>query len=449
MSKTRGNVADPWEAIREYGADTVRLYLLAASQVWAPRRFDARGIAEQGSFLNTLKQTYRFFSLYAGDWKPGDGADVPRSTLDRWILARLDGLVQDVTAAWDAYQVTEGVRAIVDFVVDDLSNWYVRLSRARFWAPDHEADPAAVATLHECLATVARLLAPAAPFASDWLHRALAGQSVHLSSFPVARGRRDGALEGAMDAIRRLASLGRAARETRNIRVRQPLAGMQVAVPVRVRGPVFDELLALLRSEVNVRAVSPVASDADLVRLKAKPNFRALGKKFGKRTQEAAAAVSMLDVESLRLLEAGVDASIDMSDGNGGMKAHFVSPEEVQVEREVTSDWLVQSDGPYVVALDPVVTDELRAEGLAREVVNRVQRMRKEAGYEYTTRIRLWVAGEELVQRAVTAHAGFIRDETLARELDVGTRAGAPDLEQQMHLDGVTAVVGIQRYGGE
>jgi isoleucyl-tRNA synthetase len=138
-----------------------------------------------------------------------------------------------------------------------------------------------------------------------------------------------------------------------------------------------------------------------------------------------------------------------LTDGNGGMKAHFVSPDEVQVEREVTSNWLVQSDGPYVVALDPVITDELRAEGLAREVVNRVQRMRKDAGYEYTTRIRLWVSGEEQVERAVTAHAAFIRDETLARELDVGGRASHPDLEQQVDLDGVTAVLGVQRHGAE
>ena len=441
MSKTKGNVADPWAAIRDFGADTVRLYLLASSQVWAPRRFDPKGLAEQGAFLNTLKSTYRFFSLYAGDWTPGSGANAPRSTLDRWVLARLDRLVEEVTAAWEAYQVTEGVRAIVDFVVDDLSNWYVRLSRARFWAPDHEADPAAVATLHECLSTVARLLAPAAPFASDWLHRALTGRSVHLSGFPVTGRRRQEALEGAMDAVRRLTSLGRAARETKNIRVRQPLSAMQVAVPARYRGPLFDELLGLLQDEVNVRAVSPVTSDADLVRLKAKPNFRALGKKFGKRTQEAAAAVARLDAVALRRLEEGGSAALD---GLGD-----VSAEEVQVEREVTSDWLVQSDGPYVVALDPVITDELRAEGLAREVVNRVQRMRKDAGYEYTTRIRLWVAGEATVQDAVKAHAAFIRDETLTRELSVGARAGSADLEQQVDLDGVTAVLGVQRYGAD
>jgi isoleucyl-tRNA synthetase len=272
---------------------------------------------------------------------------------------------------------------------------------------------------------------------------------VHLSGFPVTGHRRDDALEGAMDAVRRLTSLGRAARETKNIRVRQPLSAMQVALPARYRGPVFDELLGLLQSEVNVRAVSPVASDADLVRLKAKPNFRALGRKFGKRTQEAAAAVAKLGIEDLRALETGQVVRVEVGDGNGGMLSVEVGADEVQVEREVTSEWLVQSDGPYVVALDPDITDELRAEGLAREVVNRVQRMRKDAGYEFTTRIRLWVAGEEQVQRAVREHAAFIRDETLARELDVGGRAGTPDLEQQVDLDGVTAVLGVQRHGGE
>ena len=442
MSKTRGNVADPWAAIREFGADTVRLYLLASSQVWAPRRFDAKGIAEQGSFLNTLKQTYRFFSLYAGDWTPGAAVDAPRSTLDRWVLARLDGLVQEVTTAWESYQITDGVRAIVVFVVDDLSNWYVRLSRARFWAPDREADPAAVATLHECLATVARLLAPAAPFASDWLYRALTGQSVHLSGFPVTRARRDEALEGAMDAVRRLTSLGRAARETRNIRVRQPLAAMQVAVPARFRGPRFR------------RAACAAAERSERARRESGGVRRRLGAAPGETQLQGAG-------QEVRQAHAG-------SGGRGGQSRYRgaartggrwhgrgltvcgdVSAEEVQVEREVTSDWLVQSDGPYVVALDPVITDELRAEGLAREVVNRVQRMRKEAGYEYTTRIRLWVSGEEQVRRAVTAHASFIRDETLARELDVGGRAAAPDLEQQVDLDGVTAVLGVQRHGGD
>ena len=441
MSKSRGNVADPWQAIREYGADTVRLYLLASSQVWLPRRFDPKGIAEQGAFLNTLRQTYRFFSLYAGGWTPGAGADAPRTALDRWILARLDRLVEDVTRAWDSYEPTEGVRLLVQFVVDDLSNWYVRLSRSRFWAPGRDADPAAVATLHEALATVARLLAPAAPFASDWLHRALAGGSVHLAGFPVPQGRRDPTLEDAMDTVRRLASLARAAREAGNLRVRQPLGRLQVAVPARVRGPVFDALLGLLQSEVNVREILQVASDTDLVRLKAKPNFRALGKKFGKRTPEAAAACALLPAEALRTLEAGGRVTLE---GFGEL-----DHDDVVVEREVASDWLVQSDGPLVVALDPHVTEELRGEGIAREVVNRVQRMRKEAGYEYTTRIRLWVSGEPVLQRAVAAHAAFVQEETLARAIGVGERAMAPDLEQEVDVDGLVGLVGIRRDGAE
>ncbi|MFL5507345.1 MAG: isoleucine--tRNA ligase [Gemmatimonadales bacterium] len=441
MSKSRGNVADPWQAIRDYGADTVRLYLLASSQVWLPRRFDPKGIAEQGAFLNTLRQTYRFFSLYAGDWSPNARADAPHTALDRWILARLDRLVEEVTRAWEGYEPTEGVRLLVQFVVDDLSNWYVRLSRSRFWAPGKAADPAAVATLHEALATVARLLAPAAPFASDWLHRALAERSVHLAGFPGSRGRRDPALEDAMDTVRRLASLARAAREAGNLRVRQPLGRLQVAVPPRVRGPVLDSLLELLRSEVNVRDITQVASDTDLVRLKAKPNFRALGRKFGKRTPEAAAACALLSPDALRTLEAGGRV---MLDGFGEL-VH----DDVVVEREVTSDWLVQSDGPLVVALDPHVTDELRGEGIAREVVNRVQRMRKEAGYEYTTRIRLWVSGEPVLQRAVEAHAAFVQEETLARAIGVGERATAPDIEQEVDVDGLVGLVGIRREGAD
>jgi isoleucyl-tRNA synthetase len=244
-----------------------------------------------------------------------------------------------------------------------------------------------------------------------------------------------------MDTVRRLASLARAAREAGNLRVRQPLGRMQVAVPARVRGPVFDGLLDLLRSEVNVREVLQVASDTDLVRLKPKPNFRALGRKFGKRTPEAAAACAALPAEALRTLEAGGRV---MLEGFGEL-----DHDDVVVEREVTSDWLVQSDGPVVVALDPHVSDELRGEGIAREVVNRVQRMRKEAGYEYTTRIRLWVSGEPQLQRAVEAHAAFVQEETLALGIGVGERAKAPDLEQEVDVDGLVGLVGIRRDGAD
>jgi isoleucyl-tRNA synthetase len=443
MSKSKGNVVSPWDMIEQFGADTVRLYLLASSQVWLPKRFDPATIPEvAGGFLNALQSTYEFFRRYAA---PGGLQAAPdpaaRPLLDRWILARLDRVVAEVRSAWEGYDPTAGVRVLMDFMVNDVSRWYVRLSRARFWAPDAEADPAAVATLHEVLATVTRLLAPAAPFASDWIHRALEGTSVHLARFPEVRGRRDAGLEGAMDAVRRLASLARAAREAGRLNVRQPLARMQVAVPAAARGPALDALLELLRLEVNVKAVEVVASDTDLVRLRARPNFRSLGKRYGKRTPAVAAAAAALTAEQLRTLEAGGSATVELA----GEPAVFEA-EDVVVEREVASDWLVGSDGPYVVALDPRLTEELRGEGYAREMINRVQRLRKEAGFEFTDRIGLWVAGEGPVLEAIRRHSAYIRAETLARRMETGARAPAPDLEQEVDIDGHGVVVGVQRH---
>lgn len=243
-----------------------------------------------------------------------------------------------------------------------------------------------------------------------------------------------------MDAVRRLASLARAARDERGIRVRQPLARMQVAIPATVRGAVSDGLLELLRLEVNVKEVQVVESDTDLVRLKAKPNFRSLGKRYGKRTPAVAAAAQDLGTDALRGLEQGRTATLELEG-----ESVTLFPEDVVVEREVASDWLVGSDGPFVAALDPRLSPELRGEGLAREVVNRVQRLRKEAGYAYTDRIALWVSGDDLVLSAVRDHADFIQGETLARRLEQG-RAPAPDLEHTVDIDGYGVVVGVQRF---
>jgi isoleucyl-tRNA synthetase len=442
MSKTRGNVVDPWEMIGRFGADTVRLYLLASSQVWLPKRFDQAAVGEVArGFVNQLRNTYKFFADYAEDWSPDRSpARAERPLVDRWLLSRLDATIEAVHSSWSGYDPTGGVRILMGFV-DELSNWYVRVNRPRFWAVDAVADAAALATLHEALVAVSRMLAPAAPFLSDWLHRALAGTSVHLARFPESSGRRDESLEASMEAVRRLASLARAAREERGLRVRQPLARMQVALPAAARGPALDELLELLRIEVNVKAVDVVASDTDLVRLRAKANFRSLGKRYGKRTPAIAAAAARLGAEELRGLERGEPATLDVD----GEPATFL-PEDVVVERDVASDWLVASDGPYVAALDPRLDETLRREGLAREVVNRVQRLRKEAGYVYTDRIGLWILGDGPVLEAVRGHAQFIQGETLARQLELGARAPAPDLEQQVDIDGHGVMVGVQRY---
>jgi isoleucyl-tRNA synthetase len=443
MSKSKGNVVDPWQMIEQFGADTIRLYLLASSQVWLPKRFDPGTIPDvAGKFFNALKNSYQFIARYAGEWTPRQSpAASERLLVDRWLLSRLDATVKTVSEAWSGYDVTAGVRAIMDFVVEDVSQWYVRANRARFWAVDSIADPAALSTLHEALTTVSRLLAPAAPFVSDWLHRALVGTSVHLARFPVSPGLRAPELEAAMDAVRRLASLARSARERRSIIVRQPLRRLQVAVPAGVRGPVLTELLELLRQEVNVKEVEVVASDTDLVRLRPKPNFRTLGKRYGKRTPAVAAAASTLTPGQLRSLEDGRPATLELE----GEPVTYL-PEDVAVEREVASDWLVQSNGAFVVALDPRLDEALCQEGLAREVIHRVQRIRKEAGYVYTDRIALWIDGDAPLLDAVRAHAGFIRSETLARCLEVAARAPTPDLEQRVDINEHGAVVGVQRY---
>jgi isoleucyl-tRNA synthetase len=217
---------------------------------------------------------------------------------------------------------------------------------------------------------------------------------------------------------------------------------MHVAVPAAVRGAAFDQLIELLRLEVNVKTIEVVRSDAELVRLKAKPNFRSLGKRHGKRTPEVASAVADLSQEQLRATESGQSITITLPDGT----SVTIEPEDVAIEREVASQWLVKSDGPYVVALDPELDDALRGEGFAREVVNRVQRLRKEAGYPYTARIHLWIDGGAAALEALRPHGDFIQEETLARSLELGARAAGPDGEHQLEMDGLGVVLGVRRY---
>ncbi len=445
MSKSKGNVVNPWELIGEFGADTMRLYLLVSSQVWLPKRFDRKQIPQvTGDFLRALRNSYEFFRLYAAriDAAPARSA---RPDSDRWVLGRLDATVHAVTTAWSKYEPTAGVRALMDFVVDDLSNWYVRISRERFWAPEGEADAAAVATLRECLVAVSRLLAPAAPFASDWLHRALTDSSVHLAGWPEAAavpGREEAELGVAMDAIRRLASLARAARETGKLKVRQPLGRMQVAVPVAARGPVFERLLGILKSEVNVKQIDIAESDTDLVRLKGKANFRSLGKRYGKETPAVAKAVEQLVAEQLRALETGGQVTLRV---NGSEVVYF--PEDVTVEREVATSWLVASDGPFVAALDPTIDVELAAEGLARELISHTQRLRREAGYDVSDRIVLAIEGPDAVLVAGRAHREFIMTETLARQFEVGAGIADADLRQAADVDGHGVTFSMRRHG--
>lgn len=439
MSKSRGNVVNPWEMMERHGADATRLYLMISSQVWQPKRFDESQIAESaGGLLNALRNTWQFFALYAG---PQQSTEAPalshRPLADRWILGRLDLTTAAARAALDKYDVTAAMRAVADFVQDDLSKWYVRLNRSRFWAPGQEADPAAVETLREVLLTVARLLAPGAPFATDWLHRSLTGTSVHLAAYPEDQGRLDPELDIAMNAARKLASLGRAARETAGIRVRQPLAAMQVALPPTARNPTFDTLLDLVAKETNVRSVRIVSSDTELVTLKGKANFRVLGKKVGSDMKAAAAWIATLEPDSLSRLEQGETLVGEWT----------LTAEDVLIERVVNTDWAVASEGAFVVALDPVVTPELADEGFARELVSRVQRLRKESGYDVGSRIELSLVGDPVLIRAAKAHGNYLAGETLARQVLLDEELETPDRVESITVDDHAAVISIRRIG--
>ncbi|MGI9189880.1 MAG: isoleucine--tRNA ligase [Longimicrobiaceae bacterium] len=448
MSKSKGNVVDPWEALDEYGADAVRWYLLASSHPWLPKRFDAAGVGEvDRKILDTLRQTYRFFALYANL-----EADAPRDDarsehpLDRWLRSRLATVTGAVIRDLEAYDLTHAIRALGDFVVDDLSNWYVRRSRERFWGSGDGADAAAFAMLRTALLTTTRLMAPFAPFLADWLHRALTGgASVHLAGFPeVVEGDGDEALEQAMDAARRLSTLGRAARERVGIRVRQPLGTLHAVVPDAVSVP--PELLEILRDELNVRRVEFLDRAEEIVEFSARPDFRALGARLGKRTPRAAEAIRALPSEAIAAFRRGEPLAVEV---DGGMVA--LGAGDFEVVQSTRGDLVVEADGPFTVALDPTLTPELKAEGLARELINRIQRLRRDAGLAVSDRIELSIAGGEEVQRTLAAHGDTVAAETLATGLHVGgdLAAGRWDVTREVDLGGVPATVALRREASE
>ncbi len=429
MSKSKGNVVDPWDVMSRHGADATRIFLVAASQVWLPRRFDDDGIRElAGRFLLTLKNVYSgMFAQYANfGWTPGsdDPAVSERPPVDRWVLSRLASVCHQADELMWRYDATLALRAIMDFVVDDVSNWYVRVNRGRFYDVDAPDNRAAFATLHEVLVVTCRLLAPFAPFVTDWMHRELTGAgreagstgtSVHLAPFggcSLADG--DPALEQAMGHIRRLATLARAAREEAGVKIRQPLSRLVCVVP-NYRAGVLDALVPLLRSELNVKGVEFALTGDALVRLEAKPNFRALGKRFGKKTPLAAQAVAAISSEALLGFTRGEPLVISVEG-----ESHALAHDDLDVMRRATGDLVVQEEGGYFAAIDPAVSEELRREGMAREVVNRVQRMRKDSRYVVSDRVLLQVTGNGDVENAVREYREYVAGEVLASEVIIG-----------------------------
>jgi isoleucyl-tRNA synthetase len=448
MSKSRGNTVEPWDLLREEGADALRWYLVTTSPPWTPTRFDRDGVKDTArKLLENLRNVYAFYAMYAAidGYVPGEERGAP-ALLDRWILSRYHSTAARVRAWMDEYDVTRAARAIERFVLDELSNWYVRRSRRRFWKGALGPDKvAAYHTLYTVLDGVARLLAPFVPFLAEELHLALRGRgagdgggaSVHLERFPEGDARAiDTALESTMETALQVASIGRTVRNDAGIRVRQPLARMRVhsadAAALR-RFLENREVVALALDELNVREIVRAENVEEFVRLAAAPVFPVLGKKYAKRVPAIADAIKRLDTAAL------------LGFAERGTLALTVGGETVELTREDVTVTVTPVEGygareekGLTVIADLELTDELRLEGAARELVNRLQNLRKSSGYEVTDRIRVRYAGGDQAQRVFQAQGERIAEETLAEDIARGSAEWGDTAEFEVGGERVT-----------
>jgi isoleucyl-tRNA synthetase len=441
MSKSRGNVVDPWDVLDAHGADAFRWYYLTAQQPWAGYRFSVDTVGESvRQFLLTLWNTYSFWVLYANaeGLGPGDFAAAPDAAndLDRWALSRLQATTATVRERMDAYDCTVAGRAIADYV-EELSNWYVRLSRRRFW----EGDKAAFATLRYCLLETVAMLAPFIPFLADEIHRNLAGDaaepSVHLRDFPeVDESLADPELEQGMEAVRLTVELGRAARAQAKAKVRQPLRRAVIVANEDERAAI-EARAALVTAELNVKELDFVSDESELVSYTAKPNYRALGPRFGKKMPQVAAAVEALDAAHVAqvLGEGGeIGVSIEGTD-------HTLGPDDVTLALQPLEGYEVEAEAGHAVALQLELDDELRREGMAREIVHAVQNARKAAGFEITDRIDLTLTGDPDLLEAAQAHQDYLAGEVLATSVSYDGDGNAAAAK----IDGRELKIGVSR----
>jgi len=424
MSKRVGNVVNPFDMIEKYGSDPVRFYMMTNSEPWDNLKFDPEGVAEVSrKFFGTLYNTYSFFALYANvdGYVPTAAQQAEHSEIDRWILSCLNTLVKKVQAEMDNYDPTRAGRLIDQFVNDDLSNWYVRLNRKRFWGKDMSADKrSAYDTLYTCLMTVSKLLAPFAPFFADQLYRDLGGEktSVHLDTFPVCdESLIDADLEARMEMAQKITSMVLALRRKVNIKVRQPLAAIMIPATEEQK-KYIEAVKQLIMNEVNVKELKFVDGQGVLVK-KVKCNFRTMGKKFGKLMKAVAAQVDALSQEQIAQLEANGTLGISV-DG----QPLAIELADVDIISEDIPGWLVANEGALTVALEVELNDELRNEGMARELINRIQNLRKDGGLEITDRINIVVAPNDDVEKAVSAFADYIKTQVLADTISMADNDG-------------------------
>jgi isoleucyl-tRNA synthetase len=425
MSKRLGNGVDPFETIGKYGADATRWYMISNSQPWDNLKFDTEGLEEvHRKLFSTLYNTYTFFALYANVDGFTNSESVikiaERPEIDRWIISCLNTLIKDVEESMDDYEPTKAARAIMEFVNDQVSNWYVRLSRRRFWkTDDHQDKLSAYQTLHTVLKTVAQLMSPIAPFYSDWLFRSLSqaeeedAMSVHLEDFPVSDiDLIDKELEKRMEIAQQLTSLVLSLRKKESIKVRQPLAKILVPVLDDQQEDMVKSVQNLIMSEVNVKNVEFIRDTTGIVSKKVKPNFKLLGKKVGGKMKEVAAAISEMNAEQIKELETNQNIEIQISDQN-----YTLLLEEVEIIAEDIEGWLIASDKGWTVALDITITEELMNEGYARELVNKIQNQRKENNLEVTDKILIKIINHTFIQNAILSFKKYICNETLATDI--------------------------------
>ena len=420
MSKRLGNAVDPFGALDKYGADAVRWYMLTNSSPWENLKFDPEGVDEiRRKFFGTLYNTYGFFALYANvdGWNPEPLASnlspfASLTEIDKWVLSKLNSLIKEVTAAYEAYEPTKAGRAVSDFVQDDLSNWYVRLNRKRFWGGEMDADKqAAYYTLYTCLKTVAQLMAPNAPFYGDRLYRDLTGETVHLSTWPVA----DEALinlelERSMSLAQQATSMILSLRKRAEKNVRQPLQKAVIPAPDQETLEALLRVEDLIKSEVNVKELVIVRAEDSEIKLvkKIKPNFKVLGKKVGGMMKQLAAAIAQMSQEDIAAFEAA---------GTFTLCDYALVAEDVEIITEDMPGWLVANNGTITIALDIELTPALIEEGIARELINRIQNLRKSSGLEITDRIAVQLENREEIAAAVTNCNEYIASQVLATSL--------------------------------
>lgn len=444
MSKRLGNAIDPFKTIDQYGPDATRWYMIANAQPWDNLKFDLAGITEvQRRFFGTLFNTYSFYALYANldEFQAREFDRVPvaeLTELDRWILSKLQSLILEVRGHFDNYDPTKAARAIQDFVTDQLSNWYVRLSRGRFRKGELTADKkAAFETLQQCLVVVAQLMSPIAPFFGEWLYKNMTDgmraeatekgtplryESVHLTELVQAEENLiDKALEERMDLAQRVSSLTHSLRKKSAIKVRQPLQRILVPVLTETTREQVGKVEDLICAEVNVKHVEFLDDTSGVLVKSVKPNFKRLGQQFGPRLKAVAARIQQMTPEEISQLEKAGQLAVEVEG-----QPVTLTPEDVEIRTEDLPGWLVATDGPLTVALDVTLTDELRHEGVARELVNRLQNLRKDSGLEVQDKIRVTLGADqpELVQ-AVQNFGDYIRTEVQAVSLDLVSGFGA------------------------